>query len=46
MPWVHYLRVRELLPRVELVDATAEYASLRRLKSAEEIERLPRGRRS
>ena len=40
MPWVHYLRVRELLPRVELVDATAEYASLRRLKSAEEIERL------
>jgi Xaa-Pro aminopeptidase len=40
MPWVHYLQLQELLPRVELVDATAEYAALRRLKSPEEIERL------
>jgi Xaa-Pro aminopeptidase len=40
MPWVHYLRLHELLPDVELVDATAEYAALRRLKSQEEIERL------
>ncbi|MEN3341458.1 MAG: hypothetical protein V7644_862 [Actinomycetota bacterium] len=40
MPWQHYLRLRELLPRVELVDATAEYAALRRIKSAEEVERL------
>ena len=40
MPWVHYLRLRELLPDVELVDATAEYAALRRIKSPEEVERL------
>ena len=40
MPWQHYLRLRELLPVVELVDATADYAALRRIKSAEEIERL------
>jgi Xaa-Pro dipeptidase len=40
MPWVHYLALRELLPQVELVDVTAEYAALRRIKSDEEIERL------
>jgi Xaa-Pro aminopeptidase len=40
MPWVHYLRLRELLPALELVDATAEYAALRRIKSPEEIDRL------
>jgi Xaa-Pro aminopeptidase len=40
MPWTHYLRLRELLPDVELVDATSDYAALRRLKSAEEIDRL------
>ena len=40
MPWVHYLALRELLPQVELVEATPEYASLRRIKSDEEIERL------
>jgi Xaa-Pro aminopeptidase len=38
MPWQHYedLRARGIEP----VDATREYAALRRLKSAEEIERL------
>jgi Xaa-Pro aminopeptidase len=40
MPWSHYLQVRGLLPHVELVDATAEYAALRRIKSDEEVERL------
>jgi Xaa-Pro aminopeptidase len=40
MPWAHYLMLRELLPNVDLVDATAEYAALRRIKSDEEIERL------
>jgi Xaa-Pro dipeptidase len=40
MPWVHYLRLKELAPDVELVDATLEYAALRRLKSPEEVERL------
>jgi Xaa-Pro dipeptidase len=40
MPWLHYLRVHDLLPGVELVDTTAEFAALRRLKSDEEIERL------
>ncbi len=36
MPWRHYLDLAHL----ELVDVTREYASLRRIKSAEEIERL------
>ena len=36
MPWQHYLDLRHL----DLVDVTREYASLRRIKSAEEIERL------
>jgi len=40
MPWQHYLRVRELLPAVELVDVTREYSWLRAVKSEEEVERL------
>jgi Xaa-Pro dipeptidase len=40
MPWAHYLQVRDLLPHVELVDATAHYAALRRIKSDEEVARL------
>jgi Xaa-Pro aminopeptidase len=40
MPWVHYFHLQELLPNVELVDATADYAALRKIKSPEEIERL------
>ena len=36
MPWQHYLDLRHL----DRVDVTREYASLRRIKSAEEIERL------
>ncbi|MHB8469781.1 MAG: M24 family metallopeptidase, partial [Gaiellaceae bacterium] len=40
MPWQHYLRVRELTPELELVDVTASYAALRRIKSPEEVERL------
>ena len=40
MPWQHYLRLRELLPAVELLDVTAEYGKLRVVKSEEEIERL------
>jgi len=40
MPWQHYLRLRELLPGVELLDVTAEYGKLRVVKSEEEIERL------
>jgi Xaa-Pro dipeptidase len=40
MPWQHYLRLRELLPAVELLDATAEYGNLRVVCSEEEIERL------
>jgi Xaa-Pro aminopeptidase len=42
MPWQHYLRIRELLPRVELVDVTAEFARLRTVKSDEEVEVLRR----
>jgi Xaa-Pro dipeptidase len=40
MPWQHYLRLRELLPGLELVDVTAEYGRLRTVCSDEEIERL------
>jgi len=40
MPWQHYLRIRELLPGLELLDVTADYARLRAVKSPEEIERL------
>jgi len=40
MPWQHYARLRELLPAVEPVDVTAEYAALRTVKSAEEIDVL------
>ena len=40
MPWQHYLRVRELLPSLELVDVTRAYSALRAVKSEEEIERL------
>lgn len=40
MPWQHYLRLRELLPGVELVDVTAAYARLRLVKSEEEVDRL------
>jgi Xaa-Pro dipeptidase len=36
MPWQHYLDLQHL----ELVDVTRDYASLRRIKSDEEIERL------
>ena len=36
MPWQHYLDVQHLEPR----DVTRDYAALRRLKSAEEVERL------
>jgi Xaa-Pro aminopeptidase len=38
MPWRHYLDLRE--SGVSLRDVTREYASLRRIKSPEEIERL------
>jgi Xaa-Pro dipeptidase len=38
MPWRHWLDLCDA--RVELVDVTREYAALRRIKSAEEIERL------
>ena len=38
MPWRHYLDLQA--SGVELVEVTREYASLRRIKSAEEIERL------
>jgi Xaa-Pro aminopeptidase len=40
MPWQHHARLRELLPVLELVDVTAEYARLRAVKSEEEVERL------
>jgi Xaa-Pro aminopeptidase len=40
MPWQHYERLRERLPRLEPVDVTARYAKLRAVKSEEEIERL------
>jgi Xaa-Pro dipeptidase len=40
MPWQHYERLRELLPELEPVDVTAEYARLRAVKSEEEIELL------
>jgi Xaa-Pro dipeptidase len=40
MPWQHYLRLRELLPALELVDVTAEYGRLRTVCSDEEVERL------
>jgi Xaa-Pro dipeptidase len=40
MPWQHHLRLRELLPELELVDVTAAYAGLRVVKSEEEVERL------
>jgi Xaa-Pro dipeptidase len=40
MPWQHYLRLRELLPAVELLDVTADYGRLRIVSSDEEIERL------
>ena len=38
MPWRHYLDLES--SGAELVDVTREYAALRRVKSAEEIERL------
>jgi Xaa-Pro dipeptidase len=38
MPWRHYLDLQA--SRAELVDVTRDYAALRRIKSAEEIERL------
>jgi Xaa-Pro aminopeptidase len=38
MPWRHYEDLRAA--GVELVDVTRDYAALRRIKSAEEIERL------
>ena len=40
MPWQHYARLRELLPRIEPVDVTAEYATLRLVKSTQEIDVL------
>jgi Xaa-Pro aminopeptidase len=40
MPWRHHEDLRS--SGVELVDVTREYAALRRIKSAEEIERLRR----
>jgi Xaa-Pro dipeptidase len=42
MPYAHHARLRERLPRVELVDATGAYARLRLVKSEEEIEWLRR----
>ena len=38
MPWQHYLHLQA--SGAELLDVTREYAALRRIKSAEEIERL------
>jgi Xaa-Pro dipeptidase len=38
MPWLHYLDLQA--SRAELVDVTRDYAALRLIKSAEEIERL------
>ena len=38
MPWQHYLDLQAF--RVELVDVTREFAALRRIKSAEEVDRL------
>jgi Xaa-Pro aminopeptidase len=42
MPFEHYSTVRESLADVELVDVTREFASLRAVKSNEEIEWLRR----
>ncbi len=42
MPYRHHATLREALPELEMVDATAEFASLRRVKSGEEIEWLRR----
>jgi len=43
MPYPHYLRLRELLPKIETVDVTGPFARLRLVKSDEEIEWLRRG---
>jgi Xaa-Pro aminopeptidase len=37
MPYAHFLRLREALPRVQLTDATASFQRLRAVKSDEEI---------
>jgi Xaa-Pro aminopeptidase len=37
MPYQHYLTLQETMPDLKLVDMTREYASLRVVKSAEEI---------
>jgi Xaa-Pro dipeptidase len=42
MPYAHHAVLRERLPNVELVDATAAYARLRLVKSEEEVEWLRR----
>lgn len=40
MPYLHYLRLREHAPEVELIDLTGEFERLLLIKSDEEIERL------
>ena len=40
IPYLHYLRLRQALPRVGLADVTAEFQRLRVVKSGEEIARL------
>jgi Xaa-Pro aminopeptidase len=40
MPYAHHARLRELLPRLELVDVTRPFQRLRLVKSAEEIDWL------
>lgn len=42
MPYQHFARLQELLPELEMRDATAEFARLRWVKSKEEIEWLRR----
>jgi Xaa-Pro aminopeptidase len=42
MPYPHYIRLREALPRVELHDVTAQFQRLRAVKSEEEIALLRR----
>jgi Xaa-Pro dipeptidase len=42
MPYAHHARLREELPRLELVDVTGPFAGLRTVKSDEEIEWLRR----
>jgi Xaa-Pro aminopeptidase len=43
MPFSHHARLREELPRLELVDVTLPYARLRLIMSEEEVEWLRKG---